>query len=140
VKSKLLNKNPLYLQSVNDKLQIFQSRKAQKRDRNRFTFRKGKWKTCGNLRIIVLKEKPTIPIEQAKFGVSVSKRYFKKAVHRNRIKRLLREAYRLNKGIFKETFGEKTFAMLFWVSSELPTKFQEVEEQFIKLCTSQKRQ
>lgn len=103
-------------------------------------FEKGKWKTCGNLRIIVLKEKSTIPIEQAKFGVSVSKRYFKKAVHRNRIKRLLREAYRLNKGIFKETFGEKTFAMLFWVSSELPTKFQEVEEQFIKLCTSQKRQ
>ena len=103
-------------------------------------FEKGKWKTCGNLRIIVLKEKPTISIEQAKFGVSVSKRYFKKAVHRNRIKRLLREAYRLNKGIFKETFGEKTFAMLFWVSSELPTKFQEVEEQFIKLCTSQKRQ
>lgn len=103
-------------------------------------FEKGKWKTCGNLRIIVLKEKPTIPIERAKFGVSVSKRYFKKAVHRNRIKRLLREAYRLNKGIFKETFGEKTFAMLFWVSSELPAKFQEVEEQFIKLCTSQKRQ
>lgn len=102
-------------------------------------FEKGKWKTCGNLRIIVLKEKPTVSIEQAKFGVSVSKRYFKKAVHRNRIKRLLREAYRLNKGVFKEAFGEKTFAMLFWVSSEIPAKFQEVEEQFIKLCTSQKR-
>jgi ribonuclease P protein component len=103
-------------------------------------FEKGKWKTCGNLRIIVLKEKPTIPINQAKFGVSVSKRYFKKAVHRNRVKRLLREAYRLNKSIFKEAFGEKNFAMLFWVSSEIPAKFQEVEEQFIKLCTSQKRQ
>jgi len=101
-------------------------------------FEKGKWKTCGNLRIIVLKEKPTIPIEQAKFGVSVSKRYFKKAVHRNRIKRLLREAFRLNKEAFKEAFGEKTFAMLFWVSSEIPAKFQDVEEQFLKLCTSQK--
>lgn len=30
-------------------------------------------------------------------GVSVSKRYFKKAVHRNRIKRLIREAYRTQK-------------------------------------------
>ena len=103
-------------------------------------FEKGKWKTCGNLRIIILKEKPTIPINQAKFGVSVSKRYFKKAVHRNRVKRLLREAYRLNKDIFKQAFGEKTFAMLFWVSSEIPAKFHDVEEQFIKLCAFQKRQ
>ncbi len=103
-------------------------------------FEKGKWKTCGNLRIIVLKEKPSVSIEIAKFGVSVSKRYFKKAVHRNRIKRLLREAYRLNKTIFKEAFGEKSFAMLFWVSPQLPSNFQEVEQEFIKLCTSQKRQ
>lgn len=101
-------------------------------------FEKGKWKTCGNLRIIVLKEKPTLPIAQSKFGVSVSKRYFKKAVHRNRVKRLLREAFRLNKEIFKEVFGEKTFAMLFWVSSEIPVKFKDVEEQFLKLCSSQK--
>lgn len=101
-------------------------------------FEKGKWKTCGNLRIIVLKEKPTVSIEHVKFGVSVSKRYFKKAVHRNRIKRLLREAFRLNKETFKEAFGEKTYAMLFWVSSEIPAKFQDVEEQFLKLCTSQK--
>lgn len=102
-------------------------------------FEKGKWRTSGNLRIIILKDKPTFSIESGKLGVSVSKRYFKKAVHRNRIKRLLRECYRLNKSLFKETFGEKTMAMLFWVSSEMPEKFQDVEAQFIKLCEAQKK-
>lgn len=102
-------------------------------------FEKGKWRTSGNLRIIILKDKPSIPIATGKFGVSVSKRYFKRAVHRNRIKRLLRECYRLNKELFKQSFGEKTMAMLFWVSSEMPAKFQDVEAQFIKLCEAQKK-
>ncbi|MFS4431343.1 ribonuclease P protein component [Chryseobacterium sp. S90] len=102
-------------------------------------FEKGKWRTSGNLRIIILKDKATLPIEAPRFGVSVSKRYFKKAVHRNRIKRLLRECYRLNKELFKEAFGEKTMAMLFWVSPEMPPKFQDVEAQFIKLCETQKK-
>ncbi|KAB1229895.1 ribonuclease P protein component [Chryseobacterium sp. KBW03] len=102
-------------------------------------FDKGKWRTNGNLRIIILKDKPTLSVESARFGVSVSKRYFKKAVHRNRIKRLLRECYRLNKDLFKLAFGEKTMAMVFWVSSEMPPKFQDVEAQFIKLCEAQKK-
>ncbi len=102
-------------------------------------FAKGKWKSCGNLRIIILKNHPDLHNENVKLGVSVSKRYFKKAIHRNRIKRLLRECYRLNKDIFKESFGEKTIAMMFWVSTELPEKFQDVEAEFIKLCQSQKK-
>lgn len=102
-------------------------------------FEKGKWRTHGNLRIIILKDKPSFPVASTKFTVSVSKRYFKKAVHRNRIKRLLRECYRLNKDLFKEAFGEKTMAMLFWASPELPQKFQDVEAQFIKLCQAQKK-
>lgn len=40
-------------------------------------------------------EAPEAPGVQ--IGVSASKRLYKKAVHRNRIKRLLREAYRLQK-------------------------------------------
>ena len=102
-------------------------------------FEKGKWRTNGDLRIIVLKNKPAVPVESTKFAVSVSKKYFKKAVHRNRIKRLLRECYRLNKDLFTETFGDKTIAMMFWVSPEMPEKFQDVEAQFIKLCEAQKK-
>lgn len=102
-------------------------------------FEKGKWRTNGDLRIIVLKNKPAVPVESTKFAVSVSKKYFKKAVHRNRIKRLLRECYRLNKDLFTEAFGDKTIAMLFWVSPEMPQKFQDVEAQFIKLCEAQKK-
>lgn len=102
-------------------------------------FDKGKWRTSGNLRIIILKDKPTLPVEAPRFGVSVSKRYFKKAVHRNRIKRLLRECYRLNKSLFREAFGEKTMAMLFWVSPQMPPKYQDVEAQFIRLCEAQKK-
>ncbi len=102
-------------------------------------FEKGKWRTNGNLRIIILKDKPSTPVESTKFAVSVSKKYFKRAVHRNRIKRLLRECYRLNKELFKESFGDKTMAILFWVSPEMPEKFQEVETQFIKLCKAQQK-
>ncbi|OCK52758.1 ribonuclease P protein component [Chryseobacterium sp. CBo1] len=100
-------------------------------------FAKGKWRTYGNLRIIILKNHPDLQNENVKIGVSVSKRYFKKAVYRNRVKRLLRECYRLNKELFRDNFGEKTVAMLFWVSNELPEKFQDVEAQFIKLCQLQ---
>ncbi|MDF2933928.1 MAG: rnpA [Chryseobacterium sp.] len=113
--------------------------KLKKKDEITLLFEKGKWKNSGNLRIIILKNHPDLLTDNVKLGVSVSKRYFKKAVHRNRIKRLLRECYRLNKELFKECFGEKTTAMLFWVSPELPEKFQDVEAQFIKLCQSQKK-
>ena len=40
-------------------------------------------------------------------GVSISKRNFKRAVDRNRIKRLLREAYRLQKNELIELLEEK---------------------------------
>ena len=102
-------------------------------------FKKGKWKTSGNLRIIFMKENSEFPLDGNKVGVSVSKRYFKKAVHRNRIKRLLRETYRLHKPLFEESFGYKTMAMLFWVSPELPPNYSSVEAEFLNLCASIKK-
>jgi len=53
---------------------------------------------------------------------SVSKRYFKRAVKRNRIKRQMREAYRLQKGLLRPLDGGLDIAFL-WTSAEmLPTE------------------
>ena len=105
-------------------------------------FEKGKWKTCENLRIITLnldkKLQDDFYFDRQKVGVSVSKKNFKKAVDRNRIKRLLRECYRLNKEIFVKKFGTNSLSMIFWISKEKPVHFKMVEENFLKLCESTK--
>lgn len=60
-------------------------------------FQFGKWEKTSNLRLVyyILDENTAAP---PKLLISVPKKLFKKAVVRNRIKRRIREAYRLNKG------------------------------------------
>jgi ribonuclease P protein component len=81
-------------------------------------FEKGKHFTVFPLRVIYQFEPaPTGVSLQA--GVTASKRHFKKAVDRNRVKRLLREAYRLQKNeLVKELDARKLKGFLFFVYTD----------------------
>ena len=67
-----------------------------------------------------------------KMGVSVSKKYFKKAVDRNYFKRVLRETYRLNKYLLLDNIG-KPFAFMFFYQTKDRLSYQEINEKTIKL-------
>lgn len=56
--------------------------------------------------------------------VSVPKRHFKRAVKRNRVKRQVREAYRLNKHILLDALADKPYGIILafiWLDKELHT-------------------
>ena len=69
---------------------------------------------------------PEAPLDNVvKTGVGVSSRTFKKAVQRNRIKRLLREGYRLNKlplHQFLQTHNKQLVIFLLYVDKSMPQK------------------
>ncbi len=74
------------------------------------------------------------------FGVGVSKKHFKKAVDRNRIKRLIREAYRKQNSLLAVTMQEKKECCLklfiLYVGNEMPTYeliLQKVDEALDRL-------
>jgi ribonuclease P protein component len=76
-------------------------------------------------------------------GFTVSTRYFKKAVDRNRIKRLMREGYRLQKNNLQEQLAQmhlQLFVFFIYTGNELPEykmvheKVANILNRLIKLC------
>lgn len=67
---------------------------------------------------------------EVKCSVGVSSKYFKKAVQRNRIRRLMREAYRLQQHEIKNfaAANNKAIALFFlYIGKEMPTYAQVFE-------------
>ncbi|WP_288955289.1 ribonuclease P protein component [uncultured Polaribacter sp.] len=69
------------------------------------------------LRMIFLQTEHTSKFP-AQVGVSVPKRNFKLAVHRNRIKRLMRECYRLQKAIVYHNLDKPYVFMISYIGKE----------------------
>ena len=84
-----------------------------------------------------------IPVAQQglQFGVAVGTRHFKRAVHRNRIKRQIREAYRLQKQEVQQLLEQKQKGIalfLVFTGKELPDYnylFEKVKLLLEKLTT-----
>ncbi len=92
-------------------------------------FAEGKSVSAYPLRMVYLDNQT-----QLKVGVSVSKRNFKLAVHRNRVKRLLREGYRLNKNLLIDNKLDHYTLMFLYISKEMPD-FKIIDKKMKALLT-----
>lgn len=101
-------------------------------------FSKGKGKsrslTAFPLRVVYLERERGEGEEPVQVLISVSKRHFKRAVKRNRVKRQIREAYRHHKHVLTEKVPEgKALAVAFiWLADELADSRQ-VEKSVARL-------
>ncbi len=94
-------------------------------------FKNGKRFTVSPFRVFYVITKQT----ELQFGAGVSTRNFKKAVDRNRIKRLTREAYRLQKKSLQQLLKEKQKGLsLFFIYTEKEIKeYQQIYIQVEKV-------
>src|ERR1044071_4741839 len=91
---------------------------------------------------VYYKMNPAAANSYLQFGIGVGSKNFKKAVDRNRIKRVTREAYRLQKNELQEQLKEKKLQLnifLIYTDKELPVfntikeKLQVILNRFMKM-------
>lgn len=93
-------------------------------------FSEGKSVAVYPLRIVyVALPENVVPLQ---VGVSVSKKYFKKATDRNYLKRVLRETYRLNKQPLLDRISGHYALMLFYQSNEV-LPYAEINSRTVRL-------
>jgi ribonuclease P protein component len=71
---------------------------------------------------------------EVKILVAVAKKKFKKAVDRNKVRRLIREAYRLNKHLLIESVNTSTLSLhigFIYIDDKADISFMEIEKQMI---------
>ena len=98
-----------------------------------FLFSEGLSFTAYPLRIIYV-ERETVSDIPVSILISVPKKRFKRAVKRNRIKRLVRESYRLNKPDLISFLSEKEKSIqiaFLYVSDKLP-EYKDIEQSVLK--------
>ena len=92
-------------------------------------FEKGKSFNSSYLKIIWKELPQETHTTQVLF--SVPKRIYKRAVDRNKVKRLMREAYRKNKSDFYEKLNGKTIGFIFIYLNKTIIDYKEMEDKII---------
>jgi len=113
--------------SANKTFTLGRQERLKSRKKIELLFRDGKVMNLYPFRVSFLITEET----GLQIGVGAGKRYFKKAVHRNKIKRLLREAWRLQKNELLEKTNEQQKGLavfIVYVGKELPS-FSEISIQ-----------
>ena len=95
-------------------------------------FTEGKSLTVFPIKLIYLQVEHNSPYK-IQAGVSASKRNFKKAVDRNKIKRLLREVYRKNKYLIYQSENTKKHIFMFIYLGKKELDYKTLEEKIVEL-------
>ena len=95
-------------------------------------FASGKSTSVFPLKMVFLENDHESPFK-VQAGVSVSKRNFKSAVDRNRIKRLMRESYRKNKNLIYKDENTKKHILMFIYQGKNELSYEELEKRMNEL-------